>query len=264
VNVADVTFGLAVVAGAASFLSPCVLSLVPAYIGYLGGRAVSAGGAQFQVNRLNTFLHGLAFVLGFGVVFVALGAAASVVGQVLFDLRDVLTRIGGVVIIVFGLHTMGVINIPFLDYDTRKQFGGSQNSLNFGSSALMGVFFSAGWAPCVGPVLGAVLTLALTRGGVNQGALLLSGYSLGLGIPFLIAALAIGQVTLLIRRLGRAMRYIQIANGILLIVIGVLLFSGALTLLNTQFAQTESLLALQQAIDTNLVTLWGRLFGGSG
>lgn len=263
-NAADVTFGLVVLAGAASFLSPCVLSLVPAYVGYLGGRAVTAGGVQFNVSRTNTFLHGVAFVLGFSAVFIALGAAASVIGQVLFDLRDLLTRIGGLVIIVFGLHTMGVITLKFLDYDTRKQFSPGQGGLNYGSSALMGVFFSAGWAPCVGPVLGAVLTLALTQNGVSQGVVLLGGYSMGLAIPFLIAALAIGQVTVLIRRLGRWMRYIQIANGVLLIVIGVLLFTGTLTVLNTQFASNESLLVLQESIDTNIVSFWNALTGRGG
>ena len=263
-NAADVSFGLAVLAGAASFLSPCVLALVPAYIGYLGGRAVTTGGVQFEVGRANTFLHGVAFVLGFSAVFIALGAAASAIGALLFDMREVLTRVGGIVIIVFGLHTMGVITLKWLDYDTRKQFNAKRGGLDYGSSALMGVFFSAGWAPCVGPVLGAVLTMALTQDGVGQGVVLLSGYSLGLAIPFLIAALAIGQVSLMIRRLGKWMRYFQIANGVLLIVIGLLLFSGAMSVFNIQFASNESLLVFQESIDTNIVAFWNSLTGRAG
>ena len=233
-NPQDITFGLAILAGMASFLSPCVLALVPAYIGYLGGRAVATGpagelSAHYNSGRLQTFAHGVAFVLGFSVIFIALGAAASVVGQVLFDVREYLFKIGGLVVIVFGLHTMGIITIPFLDYDTRKQFTPANQGAGYGSSFFMGIFFSAGWAPCVGPVLGAVLTMAITAEGLSRGVVLLSAYSMGLAVPFLLAALAIGQVTLAIRRLGKYMRYLQLANGVLLIGIGVLLFSGAIS-----------------------------------
>lgn len=227
----NVTFGLAILAGMASFLSPCVLALVPAYIGYLGGRAVATPeGVEVQhaSSRLLTFSHGVAFVLGFSVVFVLLGAAASALGAFLFDIRQWLVWIGGVVVIIFGLHTMGVFTIPFLDYDTRQQFTPAEQGASYGSSFLMGVFFSAGWAPCVGPVLGAVLTMALTAEGLSRGVVLLSAYSLGLAIPFLLAALAVGQVTTWIRSMGKYMRYIQIANGVLLVLIGVLLLSGQL------------------------------------
>lgn len=222
----EVTFGLAMLAGLASFLSPCVLALVPAYVGYLGGRTVTPGGAVVQ-NRWATFTHGLAFVLGFSVVFVALGAAASAVGALLFDIREWITRIGGLIVIVFGLHTIGIINIPFLDYDTRRQ---AQPNAGGGylSSALMGVFFSAGWAPCVGPVLGAVLTLALNGAELTQGVILLSAYSAGLAVPFLLAALGIGRVAELMRRHGKAIRYISIATGVVLVIVGIMLFTGTL------------------------------------
>jgi cytochrome c-type biogenesis protein len=222
----NITVGLAALAGLASFLSPCVLALVPAYVGYLGGRSVSVSG-QVVTNRWITFTHGVAFVIGFSLVFVALGAAASAIGGLLFGLREWLARIGGVVVVIFGLHTMGVINIPFLDYDTRRQ-ARPEPSLGYLSSALMGVFFSAGWAPCVGPVLGAVLTLALNSSNVNQGVILLSAYSAGLAIPFLLAALGIGQVTTLLRRHQKLIHYLSIAIGILLVIVGVMLFTGTM------------------------------------
>ena len=225
-NPANVTVGLAALAGLASFLSPCVLALVPAYIGYLGGRAVTPGG-QVLEQRWTTFSHGVAFVLGFSVVFVTLGAAASLVGAVLYDLRTILSRVGGVIVIVFGLHTMGIITIPFLDYDTRREQA-PDPSMGYLSSALMGVFFSAGWAPCVGPVLGAVLTLALNSAQLSQGVILLSAYSVGLAIPFLLAALGIGRVTQMIRRHRSAIRYVSYATGVLLVVVGIMLFTGTL------------------------------------
>ncbi len=223
---ANVTVGLAALAGLASFLSPCVLALVPAYVGYLSGRSVTPTG-QVVENRWATFLHGFAFVLGFSMIFVALGAAASAIGVLLFDMRIWLSRIGGILVIIFGLHTAGILHISFLDVDTRADVT-PDRGLGYLSSALMGVFFSAGWAPCVGPVLGAVLTLALNSGQLNQGVYLLSAYSLGLAIPFLLAALGIGRVTALMRRYGRAMRYFSVGTGIVLIIVGIMLFTGTL------------------------------------
>ena len=157
-NPDNVSFGLAFFAGLASFLSPCVLSLVPAYIGYLGGVAVAATGPQASLteNRWLTLSHGLAFVLGFSAVFIGLGAAASAVGGLLYtSLRSLvqigsfefgLIHIGGIVVVIFGLHTMGVIHIPFLEYDIRRQQAPDKR-WGYLSSALMGVFFSAGWSP---------------------------------------------------------------------------------------------------------------------
>jgi cytochrome c-type biogenesis protein len=223
----NVTLGLAFLAGLASFLSPCVLALVPAYVGYLGGRSVGPGGTAVQ-SRWATFAHGLAFVLGFSVVFVALGAAASALGALLYDGRQWLARIGGVVVIVFGLHMLGVIHIPFLDFDTRRQER-PDPSLGYLSSALMGVFFSAGWSPCVGPVLGAVLTLALNSAKVIQGAVLLTAYSAGLAIPFLLAALGIGRVAELMRNHARLLKGVSLATGGVMIVIGIMLLTGTLS-----------------------------------
>jgi cytochrome c-type biogenesis protein len=218
--------GLAALAGLLSFLSPCVLALVPAYISYLGGHTVTAGG-QVVENRWVTFSHGVAFVLGFSVVFVVLGAAASALGALLYDVRTWLARIGGVVVIIFGLHTMGVISIPFLDYDTRREMQPNP-TLGYLSSALMGVFFSAGWAPCVGPVLGAVLTLALNSARITEGVVLLSAYSVGLAVPFLLAALGIGRAAELMRNYSNAVRVLSVITGVILVIVGVMLMTGTL------------------------------------
>jgi cytochrome c-type biogenesis protein len=222
-DIANITIGLAFLAGLASFLSPCVFSLVPAYIGYLGGRA--AGGEATESNRFITFTHGLAFVLGFSLVFITLGVATSAFGRLLFDLRFILSKVGGIVVIIFGLHMIGVFRIKFLEYDTRVQQL-PDRKWGYLSSALMGVFFSAGWAPCVGPVLGAILTLALNGGSVSTGVSLLSAYSAGLAIPFLIAALGVGWVSVTLRKYGKVMHYVEIAMGVILVIIGFMLFSG--------------------------------------
>ena len=154
----SISIGLAFLAGLASFLSPCVFSLVPAYIGYLGGRA--AGGENRSENRLVTFTHGLAFVFGFSVVFVFLGVAASAFGSLLYDLRNWVARIGGIVVIIFGLHMTGLFRITFLEYDVRVH-SNPDRKRGYITSFLMGVFFSAGWSPCIGPVLGTILSVPM-------------------------------------------------------------------------------------------------------
>ncbi len=221
---ANVGIGFAFLAGLASFLSPCVFSLVPAYIGYLGGRSAAAG-RDGKSNTLRTFGHGVAFVLGFSTVFISLGLATSMLGSLLFDAKDWLTKIGGVVVIIFGIHMTGLFRIPFLEYDLRPQNTPTRN-IGYVSSFLMGVFFSAGWSPCVGPILGAILTLALSGGSALQGVVLLSVYSAGLAIPFLVASVQIGLVTNVIRRYGKVMHYVEIGMGVVLIFVGILLFTG--------------------------------------
>lgn len=227
-NISEVTFSLAFLAGLASFLSPCVFSLVPAYIGYLGGRA--AGGEDNSSNRWITFTHGLAFVLGFSVVFVLLGVAASAAGGFLFDFKVWLAKIGGIVVIIFGLHMIGVFRIPFLEYDTRVTTA-PDRKWGYLSSALMGVFFSAGWSPCVGPILSVILTFAINGGSMILGAKLLTAYSAGLAIPFLVAALGIGWVTNILRKYGKVMHYVEIAMGVILVIVGLMLFAGVFELI---------------------------------
>lgn len=221
----NLSLGLAFIAGLASFLSPCVFALVPAYVGYLSGRSLAIAGGGQQTDRWLTFTHGLAFVVGFSVIFILLGIATSALGSLLYDLRTWIAKIGGLIVVLFGLHMTGILKIPFLNYDLRPQNTPDRNR-GYLSSALMGVFFSAGWSPCVGPVLGAILTLSLSGGSVTQGAGLLTAYSAGLAIPFLVASVGVGWVTEIIRKYRKVMHYAELTMGGLLIVIGVMLFMG--------------------------------------
>jgi cytochrome c-type biogenesis protein len=226
----DISLGLAFIAGLASFLSPCVLSLVPAYISYLGGRA--AGGEAAGKNRWITLAHGFTFVLGFSAVFILFNIIAAALGVVLYDFRTWIARIGGLVVILFGLHMIGVYRIRLLEYDLRVHTQ-TDNRLGYLSSFLMGVFFSAGWSPCVGPTLGLIMTFAINTGNVLQGTLLGAAYSAGLAIPFLLAALGINWVTVLLRRYARVMRITEIVMGVLMILVGLMLVFGVFNLLAT-------------------------------
>lgn len=252
-----VTIPLAVLAGVISFISPCVLPLVPAYIGYLTGQAANttsgtlvaagAGGETSTVarpSRWSVFLHGLFFVLGFGVIFVLLGITAGAVGQVgrqFLQARDWIMRIGGLLIIVLGLHTMGVIRIPFLYYDTRKQTQ-PKHELGYAGSLFMGITFAAGWSPCLGPILAAMLTLGSSTGSVGRAAILLTAYALGLGIPFLLAALLLERATEQLRKLQKHMRIIEIVSGALLIAVGIIVFTGAMQRLFAPLAGNTDLI----------------------
>ncbi|MFN2195417.1 MAG: cytochrome c biogenesis CcdA family protein [Anaerolineales bacterium] len=220
----NITMGLAFLAGLASFLSPCVFSLVPAYVSYLGGRS-AASARDGVADKWVTFSHGLAFVLGFSTVFILLGVAASALGGLLYDMQVWLARIGGIVVIIFGLQLTGIIKIPFLQYDLRPTTA-PDRKWGYASSALMGVFFSAGWSPCVGPVLGAILTLSLSGGSILLGTRLLTAYSAGLAIPFLLAALGIGWVTTILKKYGKIMHVVEVAMGIVLIIVGAMLTLG--------------------------------------
>jgi cytochrome c-type biogenesis protein len=153
-----VTIGLAFIAGLASFLSPCVFSLVPAYVGYLSGRSMaisSTGDVTLRSSRLKALSHGMAFVFGFSVVLYYLDWLLLLIGQVLYDVRPIIAKFGGVVVVLFGLHLTGILRIPFLEYDLRPQTTLDERR-GYLASAMMGVFFSAGWSPCVGPVLGSI------------------------------------------------------------------------------------------------------------
>jgi len=244
----NLSLGLAFFAGLASFLSPCVFALVPAYIGYLGGRSAAASSGEEDSNTWRTFSHGLAFVLGFSVVFIFLGLLAGSLGRILIDFTEILVKVGAVVVIIFGLHMTNVLRIPFLEYDLRPQTQ-PERRRGYISSAVMGVFFSAGWSPCVGPILGAILTLSFSHGSTLEGGLLLASYSAGLAIPFLLAATQIGWVTTVLRRYGKVMHYTEIVMGVILIIIGVLLFLG----------RFESLATFGAFFDTFDEVLIGRL-----
>ncbi len=213
---------LAFTAGLASFLAPCVLPLVPAYIGYLGGQAVVAPDHRRTLaGRFFTFLHALAFVVGFSAVFVILGVAAGGLAHLLRS--DWVRWIGGVVMIFFGLALTGLIKLPFL-YAERRVHIQTRPGWGYLSSLLVGISFAAGWTPCVGPVLGSILALSINQETMWQSAVLLVAYSVGLGIPFLLVGLAVDRAMGLIRRMRRYLNAIQVATGVLLVIFGVLLF----------------------------------------
>jgi len=212
----------AFVAGLLSFFSPCVLPLVPVYLGYMTGTAVGSGD---DAQRIRTLAHALFFTMGFGAVFVALGAAAGALGSILYPIMPYVVRIGGLILIVFGLHLMGAISIPFLHMNRRLDIQTGKRG-SYGSSLLVGVVFAAGWTPCVGPVLSAILLLAADSQTVSMGALLLAVYALGLGVPFLIVAGLVDLATPVLRGLNRHLRIVSILGGALLIVMGFLLVTG--------------------------------------
>ena len=229
-------------AGLLSFASPCVVPLVPGYLGYLSGTtlgqtaagAASAGAARVGQRR-KTVAHALAFVLGFTLVFTALGASVGLIGYAARDLLPYLQKAGGVILIAFGLHTMGVITLPFLYREMRVDVRRVPRHWGYLSSVLVGAIFGAGWTPCVGVVLSGILTMAATSATVSRGAALLLTYSLGLGIPFLLSALAIDRAQGVLRRLNRRARLVEVVSGALLIVMGLLVFGNVLQLMSAYF-----------------------------
>jgi cytochrome c-type biogenesis protein len=230
-DTSNLTLGLALFAGLASFLSPCVLALVPAYVGYLSGRAA---GGESGSNRWVTFSHGLAFVLGFSTVFILFNIIGYGLGRIFYDVQFWLGRIGGFIIVIFGLHMIGVFRIPFLEYDVRVH-SLPDHRWGYLSSSLMGVFFSAGWSPCIGPVLTLIIALSSQAGSLWTAAGLGAAYSAGLAIPFLLAALGIGWVTVILRRYSKVMRYTEIVMGVLMVIVGIMMMFGMFNLLATMF-----------------------------
>lgn len=182
-------------------------------------------------RRFRTFLHALAFVLGFSLFFLGMGGAATVLGQLFAQYKAVIGQLGGVVVVAFGLATLGVLKIPWFYYDTRPEWDPTRR-YGLASSGFMGVFFAAGWSPCIGTTLGAILTLGFNQGNAWQAMFLSSGYAIGLGIPFLIIGFGMDRAFELVRRLRRYMRPIQLASGWLMIIIGLLLASGKMTLIS--------------------------------
>lgn len=220
----EVSLPVAFGAGFLSFASPCVLPLVPIYIANLGG-VVSLSA---EAKRWTVLFHALAFVAGFSIVFIGLGASFGLLG-VVFP-TDVLRIIGGVILLVFGFFLLAATRIPWLNYEKRlsKSFG---TSTGYARSILMGAAFSLAWTPCVGPILGGILVLAMTEQTAWQGAYLLAAYSLGLGVPFIIVGLALGTSLPVIRWLRRWSNIISIISGILLIVVGILMLTNSLSYL---------------------------------
>lgn len=221
---------MAFVAGLLSFISPCVLPLVPVYLGYLSGVSVCAGASP---GRWKVFSQALFFVGGFTLVFVVLfGLPTTVLAGVLQQYSDLITRLGGVILIVFGLHTMGLFTIPVLNV-TRQAQVGSGLEVGYARSTLFGVTFAAGWTPCIGPLLGAVLTLGFAE--PSRAIWFILVYAAGLAVPFLVTAALLSRAVGWLKRLNRHMRAVEITSGLLLIGVGILLVSGMFTAINTYF-----------------------------
>ena len=217
------TLPLAFVAGVLSFLSPCVLPLVPSYLAYIGGSAT-------QQDRWLTLRNSLFFILGFSLIFIGLGASASVLGSLLRSYRGWLNVAGGILIILFGLIMLGFFKLPLFYRDMRSQFKG--DSKNPWGAVLLGMAFAAGWTPCIGPILGGILTLAGTSDTLSQGILLLAVYALGLGLPFFIAALAVEKFMTFLSGFRQYLPWVERIAGILLVIAGILMLTGLYTVLN--------------------------------
>ncbi|MGB0920232.1 MAG: cytochrome c biogenesis CcdA family protein [Alphaproteobacteria bacterium] len=227
---AEIGYGAALLGGIVSFLSPCVLPLVPGYLCFVAGASLDElAGADTPPDaamRARALTAALAFVLGFSTVFVLLGASATALTQQIVPHLDVISQIAGGVIVIFGLHYMGVFRIPFLNREARFNPEGERASLV--SAYLIGLAFAFGWTPCVGPILAAILALAGTSSSVGQGMSLLAVYSLGLGLPFLLAALGLGRFMSVMKRLRPHMGKIEKGAGVLLVATGVLIAFGSL------------------------------------
>ena len=223
---ADVTIVVAFVAGFVSFLAPCILPIIPGFLAYLAGSVTDKPDAK---GRLEIFLNSVFFVIGFSLVFAALGVLLNTILQgVAYGVQTWLARIGGALIIFFGLYLTGLIKVPFLDRD-HKMIVKKKFSSRYITSLVFGAAFAAGWTPCVGAALGAILGLAAAHPGTAFS--LLMAYSLGLGLPFLIVGAFAAQAQALVLKIGPALRYINIVFGALLIILGILVFTQNLSLI---------------------------------
>lgn len=259
----DISFALAAGAGALSFLSPCVLPLVPAYLCFVagtsldqvaaarggavmagaGGGTVIAEGGRESSSALTRRVarYALAFVFGFSTVFVALGATASAVSALLFDHLEVISQVAGAVIVIFGLHYMGLFRIKLLNREVRFQVGKAPGGL-LGAYAV-GLAFAFGWTPCIGPILATILTIAASTDSVGYGVSLLSVYALGLGIPFMAAALAVGPFMGFLSRFRRHLHKVEVGVGALLVVTGLMIFFNRLSDLSYYLIELFPILA---------------------
>jgi cytochrome c-type biogenesis protein len=224
--------GGALAAGLLSFVSPCVLPLVPAYLSYITGVSVDQFASEkIAGQRRQILFSALAFVIGLALIFTILGASATVIGGILLEHQDVVSIVAGVLIIIFGLQMLGILHISLFDRQKRLDFT-KRRAPGFLGAMLMGSAFGVGWTPCVGPFLGSILLLASQSHTVVTGMALLFLYALGLGVPFLVAGLLIGQLMPALARVKRHMRLLTYASGGLLIAMGLLVMTGQMSLLS--------------------------------
>lgn len=222
---------IAFLAGVVSFLSPCVLPLVPGYVSMLSGATIEELKADAGSALTGKILgNSVAFVVGFSTVFTVLGASATTVGRFLLAQRNAFNIVAGIIIIIFGLHLTGLVKIPFLYRDKRIDAGAPRRGL--GGSFVLGFAFAFGWTPCIGPILTGILAVAATRDTVLQGVFLLAVYSAGLAIPFLLTGLGLTQFLRFYARFRKHLQVVEVASGVLLIALGVLMAFNRLTMLS--------------------------------
>ena len=221
------TFGVFVAfsAGVLSFLSPCVLPLIPSYITFITGMSLD----EVQQHRRTAVVHSLLFITGFTIIFLLLGASASALGQVAFQARNWVARVGGVLIIIFGLYLLGAFDITLFSRERRVHL--ANKPVGYLGTVLVGMAFGAGWTPCIGPILGAILTYTASTASLSKGLGLLFAYSMGLAVPFLVAAVAVDQFIDWFARYKGMMMWANRIGGVILIVIGALLVTNYFTVL---------------------------------
>ena len=230
-STSQISLLIAFTAGVFSFISPCVLPLIPSYLTYITGISFDdlVENQSHSVRRLTLF-HSLFFILGFTLVFVALGASATYVGNFFQENQTLIRRVGGIIVILLGIHITGLVKLNFLEREKRFEF--NDKPLGYLGSVLVGIAFAAGWTPCVGPILASILLYASTSDNVGGGIVLLVSYSLGLGLPFLISALAFNTFLAYFARFNRYLRIVSIVSGIFLVIIGLLLVFDYLSILS--------------------------------
>ena len=226
----DIPLTIAFLAGILSFLSPCVLPIVPGFISYIVGKSFADIQNSTKVSTLKLLLYILLFVLGFSLVFIIMGASIDFLSDIFFDYKRQLNFVSGILIIILGLYFIGIIKIRFLDFERKLKLKGFQN--NFIFPFLIGIAFAFGWSPCIGPILGSVLAIAINDS-VN-GVILLSFYSMGLAAPFIVVGLMMSKIITLTSFLNKYIRYFQFFTGIILVITGVLIFNGSIQSLGFQ------------------------------
>lgn len=228
--------------GFLSFISPCVLPIVPGYLSFISGVSFEEiqRSVSFSKVRQRIFFNSIFFVLGFSVIFIILGASASAVGQFLREQLTILSKIAGVIIVIFGIHMTGIFKIPFLNYE--KRFHTFSKPMGWLGSFVVGVAFAFGWTPCIGPVLASILAIAAQQETIGEGVILLAFYSAGLGIPFLITGISVTAFYKVFDKFKRHLHKVEIVGGVLLIVIGILIFTNYITVLSAYLAKWFPLL----------------------
>ena len=227
----------AFVFGLLSFVSPCVLPIVPGYLSFISGVSFDEmhDDANRSAVRKKILLNSLFFIVGFSIVFISLGASATFIGRFLHEKINIISKIAGVIIIIFGIHMIGIYRIPFLNYEKRFQAEGKK--LGLLGALIVGLAFAFGWTPCIGPVLAAILVIASQQDTVYKGIGLLASYSLGLGIPFFLTGLSINMFFNIFNKVKKYFHVIELAGGAMLIVLGVLIITNYLTIISAYFSR---------------------------